>query len=1133
MKGSQVPAHQRSESGRPDHVAITRIADRCVTESLPAEHGNSAWMTGTLEKSVRAPLQRPGTCGSFWLAVAVAVSATLSGAEVTASEPTPPSQVLRFSDGRPLAGARIAFLHAADGGLEVAGEARTDEDGRVGAGTGRFEASLLLAGSSWPPCVWDQEEPAPRIQVAGSWRIRVVTAVGGKPVEGAEVVAVPRQAAARLTGLWPGTSGTTGKNGEAMVPFTLASDLVLVRAPGFATSARGRGGLVTLERSAPLEGRLVDSEGRPLPRRIVRAAVLEGNGTSVVVSWARTEGDGGFRFGDLGENARIEYDGSSAAPVSVERRGPAARVELVASAPARLRTRFVDRDGRPVKGAELFVEQFGTDESYTISRVAVSGADGVAECGPLSATLERSRIIVDAPGERFDSQVLTQPIGAFKDLGDWTLAPVTRASGKVVDDAGRPVARASLRYPRTGETIATSDGEGRYSMNLMEGQSVSVTASARGFLDEQVLVSAASPSTIRLRRAARLRATLRLPDGSAPRAALAIKKYERGTEVPVAMRAREDGTFAFDTAPFSAKLALKVDDFEEADLGFVSITEGESRDFGLVELREGPVVHGVLVDADTGEALVGVKITAQPVRENDLFDSLDFARLPETTSGADGTFRLRGLPEGDVRLWLEAPGYAVNRRDVEVLPEGVDLGRVEVARGEPLEFVVVYPDGTPAPGIAVVIRPGGFDGYLKEADFLTDREGRFVVPRIAPGRTAVRATVGTRYVRRLVTVDGSPKLSFRLTGARVEGRVTVNGEPFPGVRVTLWYGPPGRVIATPGERSTPDGIPLPVQKLGDWPLEPPTSTDAAGRYVFAEAGEGNAWLRIEGSGWGAEGREIEVPSSGRLRVDFPLGIVELRVRLVDAAGIPVSPGRLGVYGDGGLQLASSSVDSKGVAVFYLDSTAKARYLRGAGNGTRRGFILLSEESLRDGKTVELVLDEGLGSVVVEAVDADRHASPGASIHFVNRSDGTVARGHCDREGLLVKPDLPEGRYRVVARGREGGAGEAEITVPGKGQTRITVRMEEAGKLALRVEAPPEVDPTSLHIRVVDSHGRDLAAEEEGLGRKAAPDDSGRYTLPAAPPGRYRVELSGKGVTTESVPVTIEGGGRTARVIRVR
>jgi hypothetical protein len=891
--------------------------------------------------------------------------------------------------------------------------------------------------------------------------------------------------------------------------------------------------VVALERSAPLEGRLVDGEGRPMPRRIVRAVALETKGAGVAVSLARTGEDGGFRFVDLGENVRVEYDGTSAAPVSVVRRGGTAQIELVASEPARLRARFVDEDGRPVEGAEIAVDQFGADETFTISRAAISGPDGVAECGPLSAALERSRIVVLAPGDRFDSRVLTQPIGAFKDLGDWVLAPVTRASGTVVDDAGRPVARASLRYPRTGETLATSDGEGRFSMRLMEGQSVGVTVSARGFLDEQALVRAASPSTIRLRRAARLKVMLRLPDGGAPRAVQAIRKYERGRDVPVAMRGREDGTFTVETSPFFARLVLRVDDFEEADLGFVSVAEGESRDFGLVELREGPFVAGVLADADTGEALAGARVTAQPVRERDLLDSLETARLPETTTGADGTFRLRGLPEGDVRLWIEAPGYAVNRRDVEVLPEGVELGRVGVFRGEPLEVVVVHPDGTPAVGIAVVIRPGGFDGYLKEADFVTDGEGRFVVPRIAPGRTAVRATVGTRYVRRLVDVDGSPKLTFRLTGARVEGCVTVNGEPFAGVRVTLWYGPPGRVIATPGERSTPDGIALPVQRLGDWPLEPPTSTDAAGRYAFAEAGEGKAWLRIEGSGWGAEGREIEVPSSGRLRVDFPLGAVELRTRLVDAAGVPVSPGRLGVFGDGGLPLASSSVDSGGVAVFYLGATTKARYLRGTDNGRRRGFFLLSEGDLTGGEVVGLVLDEGQAALVVEAVDGERRPSPGASIHFVNRADGTVARGRCDREGLLVKPDLPEGRYRVVARGREGGAGEAEVTVPRKGEARVTVRMEEAGKLSLRIEAPPAVDPTSLRVRVLDARGRDLAAEEEGLGRKASPDDRGRYTLPAVPPGRYRVELSAKGVTTESIPVSIEGGGRTTKVIRIR
>lgn len=88
-----------------------------------------------------------------------------------------------------------------------------------------------------------------------------------------------------------------------------------------------------------------------------------------------------------------------------------------------------------------------------------------------------------------------------------------------------------------------------------------------------------------------------------------------------------------------------------------------------------------------------------------------------------------------------------------------------------------------------------------------------------------------------------------------------------------------------------------------------------------------------------------------------------------------------------------------------------------------------------GEIVDLVLDEGRGTVVVEAVDGDRRPSPGASVHLVNRADGTVTRGRCDREGLLVTPDLPEGRYRVVARGREGGAGEAEVTVPRTGEVR--------------------------------------------------------------------------------------------------
>ena len=332
---------------------------------------------------------------------------------------------------------------------------------------------------------------------------------------------------------------------------------------------------------------------------------------------------------------------------------------------------------------------------------------------------------------------------------------------------------------------------------------------------------------------------------------------------------------------------------------------------------------------------------------------------------------------------------------------------------------------------------------------------------------------------------------------------------------------------------TRDGIPLERRVVGEPPLAPPTSTDAAGRFVFAEAGEGKASLRIEGSGWGAESREIEVPSSGRLWFEIALGAVELNARLVDDTGVPVAPGQLGVFGDGGFRLAASSVDTEGRAVFYLEGSGKARYLRGTDNETRKGFRLLAPKDLTGGTVIDLVLGKGQPCSPSRRWTRIGVPSPAASLHLVNLSDRTVVTGRCDSEGRWQRSNLPEGRYRVVARGKEGGAGEAEVTVPERGEASLAVRMEEAGKLALRIEAPPDVDPTTLRVKVLDSRGRDRAAEEEVFGRSAASNDRGRYTLPALPPGRYRVEVSGKSVTTESVSVDVSASRTTTRTIRVR
>ena len=1062
--------------------------------------------------------------GLSLLAVAVLVGAA----------PPPRSVGLRLTDGRPVADARIVFLERTYGGPEVRGETTTDATGRFASISPQAGYALLLGGPEWPPVFWRMQDALPVVRAAGRRRVRVVAAAGGRPIEGAGVVAVPKEMPELLSGFWPGTSAATDRNGEARVPFDKASDVILVRAKGFATKLMDGSGTVALEHAVVLEGRLLDSAGRPRTGKVVLAAASPRQriGQGVILARARTNERGVFRFDDVPEVVRLLHEDEGAAPAWTERRALSDSPDLVALDAARIRTRLVDALGNPVSGVELQVEQFAANEAVSIRRTATSGSDGIAVAAPLSPALERTRIVVRTPWRTFDSKVFTEPLGTLKDLGDWKLAPAAPVTGAVVDASGRPVPKATLTWPRTGETLATTDTEGKFSASLMEGQSVYVTVSARGFVDEEVWIRTGSSAKVHLRRACVLKAKPRLPDGSAPREVFAIATTERGQVSPEAMKARADGTFVLEGEDFSARMALRIDGFEDADLGFVSLSEGESRDFGVVDLFEGPSIRGELVDAGSGEALVGARVTAQPVREGDLIDTYEDARVPTATTGADGTFRVGGLPEGDIRLWVEAPGHAVSRFDVEALAEGNDLGRLEVPRGEPLEVLVEYPDGTPAPGIPVVVRPGGFDGYLKEQTFTTGPEGRFVIPRIAPGRHALRATAGVRYVRRLVTVDAERSFTFRLTGARVEGRVTADGEPFPGVRVTLWYGGPGlgTVIDDPKTR---DGIPLERRVVGEPPLAPPSSTDNQGRFVFPEAGEGKASLRIEGSGWGAESREIEVPSSGRLWFEIALGAVELTARLVDETGIPVAPGQLGVFGDGAFRLAASSVDAEGRAVFYLEGSGKARYLRGTDNGERKGFRLLVPKDLTSGKDVDLVLGGGTASLAVEAMDADRRPSPAASLHLVNLSDRTVVTGRCDAEGRWQRSNLPEGRYRVVARGKEGGVGEAEITVPERGEASLAVRMEEAGKLALRIEASPDVDPTTLRVKVLDSRGRDRAAEEEVFGRSAAPNDRGRYALPALPPGRYRVEVSGKDVATESASVDVTASRTTTRAIRVR
>lgn len=159
-------------------------------------------------------------------------------------------------------------------------------------------------------------------------------------------------------------------------------------------------------------------------------------------------------------------------------------------------------------------------------------------------------------------------------------------------------------------------------------------------------------------------------------------------------------------------------------------------------------VRGRVLDAATGEARAGVPVLA--------LDGHD-RRVAVTTSGADGAYRVTGLPPGDLRVFARGAGV-VSRELRDVAPDGCDPtrvlveaggeavrdllvvpavrveGRVVDAAGEPVARAVVraVPDFVPRVGEFRMFEevPAGFEEGRVTA---TDGRGRFALEDLAAG----------------------------------------------------------------------------------------------------------------------------------------------------------------------------------------------------------------------------------------------------------------------------------------------------------------------------------------------------------------------------------------------------------------
>jgi protocatechuate 3,4-dioxygenase beta subunit len=263
-------------------------------------------------------------------------------------------------------------------------------------------------------------------------------------------------------------------------------------------------------------------------------------------------------------------------------------------------------------------------------------------------------------------------------------------------------------------------------------------------------------------------------------------------DVVVDATTRDDGSFAFVRVPAADDWTLSVanESLGEARLAGIVVVARQTTDVGVVYLAPKFGVPGAVVD-ERGRPIAGATVVVMERTPQARGDVLSMLRdLPRTVfpvlvtkTGADGSFRLAGLPPGTYVVVAKKPGYAgAIERAVTVAPDVSRSLRLQLEKGCRLAGRVVRADGGPVDGIPVVAFC--FDevttlfetAQAAKVLVATDADGAFSLDGLragiwwvvaAPPGEAISCPPGVQVPKTAfleIRLDGGATLSGRVTG---------------------------------------------------------------------------------------------------------------------------------------------------------------------------------------------------------------------------------------------------------------------------------------------------------------------------------------------------------------------------------
>ena len=1003
-------------------------------------------------------------------------------------------------EGGPIEGARVWMLRIKDGPLDPFApdiDVRTGADGRFGGilapGTYlAFYRKGMLTSTRW-------DRSTARIQVEagdalGDLRVvlvpgvlvrgRVLRQADKLPIGGARVVCDDGLAAV-----------TDRRGGFELAGVTFGAHELQVTAPGYGdTRVRfNTAGQPECEVRAELQpgfvirGQVVDEDGAPVTGATVRGPRQDRSLLSHIRE-AVTDEEGAYEIGS--------YNLDTEEVVLLASHPAFARRSLTVAPPqkgsAQATARFIlgkgfavegfvyGLDGESLKGATVRYGRAGEDVDY---RTALTDAKGAFRLDRIATDGEED-IVAHAKGYAPASQKATPGKGTDTPELTFKLEPGVVASGRVVDEAGKPIAGARIHTRMAGALYfgrpVRTDGEGRFRIDSLPRQGATVDIQARGHspLRGYALDMAAETEIV-----------------LAPSGAIAGKVLDHETGRPVAqfnvtLRAAEQdvaattqqcisprGAFTLSGLTYHAPYTVTVS--AEGYLpkrvdSVIAAVETSDKWPLVVALGQGDTLWGRVVDAQWGVPLPNATVTlvmsrvepVAPVSEALLAGASRHGHESHTAhTDADGAFQFKGVPENlDRAVVATRQGYAPHVI-TDCTPE--NLQRIALERpGEIAGTVVGYPQVVPTSACVSALSP-----VWSAATHPVEADGSFRLTGLPPGsyRVLLYGKPDPREVRRVVYVPvrarDTTTMDFgNLPGTTVRGTVRLGDKPLPGATVNVWDASSGKWIAA-------------------------ETTDAEGAYTVPGILPGEYYIDAGGgsANGGTGARRLVTADELGEPVDLRLGPGRITGRIVDSVT--------------GLPLKGTHITAKPVCTDAL--------------GCDRALSTRVESSV---EKMRIALGPMNYSPSLLGLRATRTLKDPTS-------ELGRAMARTDAEGSFSIAGLQPGPHVLLFRGPRGPAPNCvTVSVPDEGDmtAQVNLSLNQSAHVKLRLidrDTRMPIEGARLHLHT--SQGVHLASSAPTVPLPAAPgvavpwgpiqtDAQGRVTLDDLRPGDYGAWVAAPG-----------------------